>query len=390
MANLIKGMEKNSFEKSIPLLFLLSLFHTFSYMIVPIYLSMIGLNGLQIGILIAIHSFMTIFASFPTGFVNDTRSVRTVIISGLILMSLYFVGLGFINEFIFIIPLYFIGGLGANMIDVSVRTVAFKADTKGRDGWKFGKYQFIRVAGSGIGVISAGIIISVLDFSTALKIIGVIYALMIPLVSFDSIAAHKIKMGQYKKDILNRSVIIAGAIRLLFSTHWGAETTSYGLFLTQNLNLDMFTVGLYIAGTIIFLGLSAYFFGKRIDSGRSNMKNIFVIGMIISGVFHILHTIPILEISFIFRAIHEIGDGMAIIAMFFWISKLFGKERIGGNSSFMFTLTLIGHVVGSLIYGPIGDYMGYHMPLIFSGITNIMCAILLVIFVRMYKIKETY
>ena len=69
---------------------------------------------------------------------------------------------------------------------------------------------------------------------------------------------------------------------------------------------------------------------------------------------------------------------------------MFGVERIGGNSSLMFTFTLLGQVVGSLIFGPIGYLMGYQIPLIISGITTIFCAFLLLIFVKAFRIRETY
>ncbi|NIQ17388.1 MAG: hypothetical protein GTN43_01050 [Candidatus Aenigmarchaeota archaeon] len=54
----------------------------------------------------------------------------------------------------------------------------------------------------------------------------------------------------------------------------------------------------------------------------------------------------------------------------------------------MFTLTLLGHVVGSLIFGPIGYHMGYHIPLIISGMINILCAFLLIAFVRTFHVRE--
>ncbi|MBU0530831.1 MAG: MFS transporter, partial [Nanoarchaeota archaeon] len=172
--------------------------------------------------------------------------------------------------------------------------------------------------------------------------------------------------------------------------HWGAESTSYGLFLQNNLGLDIFMVSLYSAFAIIPLALTSYYFGKRIDKKGMNMRNLFAAGLIISGVFHILHTVPIPWLSFIFRLGHEAGDGIAFIAVFFWISKLFSKNRIGGDSSLMFTVMLLGQVVGSLVFGPLGQLMGYHIPLIISGFTNILCAVLLVIFVRKFKIKTSY
>jgi predicted MFS family arabinose efflux permease len=80
---------------------------------------------------------------------------------------------------------------------------------------------------------------------------------------------------------------------------------------------------------------------------------------------------------------------MAAIAVYFWVSKLFGVERIGGDSSLMFTVMIIGNVAGSLVFGPVGQVMGYHIPLIVSGVTTILCAFLLIAFVKAFHIRET-
>lgn len=381
-------MEDGNLRKAGVLLFLISLVHTFIFVIVPIYLSASGLTGYEIGVLVSIYAVTTVFVSFPTGFVNDRWTVRLTMVTGVILTSAFLAGLSLADSFLAFIPLYFIGGLGWNLSEVSVRTVFYKARTEGKDGGKFGSYHLVRICGAALGVLAGGVMVFFLDFSLAMLWLGVIYLLLIPLISFHSQTSSRIRLGQYRKDILNRRVLLIGAVILLFATHWGAETTSYGLFLKNNLNLDLFMIGIYNAGSVIFLGISAYLFGRRIDSGKANLRNIFFAGMLISGVFHILHTIPVLPLSFAFRVLHEVGDGMAMVSMFFWISRLFGRERIGGNSSLMFTLTLIGQVAGSLIYGPMGYLMGYHVPLIISGMVAIFCAFLMIAFLRIYGVRH--
>lgn len=227
-----------------------------------------------------------------------------------------------------------------------------------------------------------------LDFRIALLIIGALFLMLIPIASFGETANVHVKLAEYRKDFSDRKVLAIGVIMLLFGLHWGAESTSYGLFLKNNLGLDIFSIGLYSSMSLLFLGSTAYFFGRRIDSGKMNMKYVFFAGMLISGAFHILHTVPIPWLSFVFRAAHEVGDGMAAIAMYFWISRLFSNERIGGNSSTMFTMSLMGQVAGSLIFGHMGHSLGYHVPLIVSGVTSIVCAFLLLTFVRIFKISE--
>jgi MFS family permease len=383
-------MENDNFKRAMPLLFVFSLFWSFSFVLIPVYLSDVGLNGYEIGVLIALYAITPIFFSFPTGFVNDRWTIRLTIILGIVMVSSFFLGLGFFDGFLIFIPFFLLGGLGNNLEEISIRTLVYKMRIEGKEGKKFGIYNFVTNLGRSLGLFIVGTLIFLLDFSLALKMIGVLYLLLIPFVSFRPVMKYRVRLGEYRRDFLNKKIISIGVIMFLFTLHWGAEGTSFGLFLRNNLGLDMFLVGVYTSVTLLFLGFTAYIFGKRIDLGKSNMKNVFVAGMIISGVFHILHTIPIPWLSFLLRIPHEIGDGMTLIAIYFWISKLFGVKRIGGNSSLMFTLTLLGHVVGSLIFGPIGYHLGYHIPLIISGITTILCAFLLLAFVRTFRVREIY
>ncbi|UCD07335.1 MAG: hypothetical protein JSW41_05955, partial [Candidatus Aenigmatarchaeota archaeon] len=98
------------------------------------------------------------------------------------------------------------------------------------------------------------------------------------------------------------------------------------------------------------------------------------IGLIISGFAHILMTIPQVYISFVFRAIHEVGDGIAGVSLLFWIGRKFKESRLGGDSGIFFVIMTMGQFTGSIIYGPIGFTYGYSLPLIISGVVTIICA----------------
>jgi MFS family permease len=380
--------DAGDFRRALPLLFLFALLWSFIFVLMPIYLSEIGFSGYEIGLLVALYAITPVFVSFPTGVINDRWTIRLTMIAGICMVSAFMLGLGFLKGFIVFIPLFFLGGLGNNLEEVSIRTLLYKTKMEGKEGKKFGLYNLVNSTARSAGLFIGGILIFMLDFSLALKIIGILYLLIIPFASFRPLAKRKVRLAEYKKDFLNSKVVSIGIIMFLFALHWGAEATSFGLFLRNNLGLDMFMVGVYSSVALLFLGFTAYFFGRRIDRGKNKMKNVFFAGVLFSGVFGILYTIPIPWISFLFRIPHEMGDGMASIAMYFWISKLFGTERIGGNSSLMFTLTLLGQVTGSLVFGPIGYVMGYQMPFIISGATTIICAFLLLTFVRIFHISE--
>ena len=56
-----------------------------------------------------------------------------------------------------------------------------------------------------------------------------------------------------------------------------------------------------------------------------------------------------------------------MIAMYEGIGRLFHVERVGGNASLIYLVTLVGSFAGALIFGPLGEYAGYWVPLAISG-----------------------
>ncbi|MBU0530593.1 MAG: MFS transporter, partial [Nanoarchaeota archaeon] len=194
-------MENYEFRKAMHLVFFFGFLTAFILIVIPIYLAGIGLTGYQIGLLVAVYAITSIFVSFPTGLVNDGWTVRNTMILGIFLFSVFLIGTGFFTDFILLIPLFIIGGLGTNLAAVSLRTIIYKIKMKG-EGRKFGTYRFVDVMGSAVGVLLVGVLISILDFSLGLKIIGLLYLLLIPLVSFKTHKAHKIELVDYEKDIV--------------------------------------------------------------------------------------------------------------------------------------------------------------------------------------------
>ncbi len=190
-------MEDENFKRAMPLVFFFSLFASFIFVVIPIYLSSIGLNGYEIGLLVAVYTVTSIFVSFPTGFINDRWTIRLTIIAGVAMMSCFFFGLGFFESFLIFIPLFFLGGLGNNIGEVSIRTLVYKAKTEGNVGEKFGTYNFVGNAARCLGLFIGGVLIFSFDFSLALKIIGILFLLIIPFVSFRPITKYKVRLGEY-------------------------------------------------------------------------------------------------------------------------------------------------------------------------------------------------
>ena len=169
--------------------------------------------------------------------------------------------------------------------------------------------------------------------------------------------------------------------------HWGAEHTSYALLLKNNLSLDQITIGWYIGTAWIFYGVFIYFTSLSIDKDQFLSKTLYI-GLILSGLGHILFIYPDIFYSYFFRLIHELGDAAIYMFLFLGIHKHFPSERIGGTSGVILTATIAGRFLGSLIFGPIGDIFGYHYPFIISGILTLLCIIIAYKYVNIMKSKN--
>jgi MFS family permease len=364
-------MPSNNLLKICSMNFFARLFKGFIFIFVAIYLLGLGMDGLQVGLLASIIPITSLFIGLPTGIVNDRLDIRYTILLGYACFSAFFLGLVFFPDFILLIPLFVLGGIGLNIIEVSYRNYVFKDNEPWHEGRKYGLYTFSDIlawsAGAFLGFTASGF----LGQELTLLLIGLYYLAISPLLLLmkpEKVA--RTRLFQYKKDFFHANNILLSVIVFILATHWGAEMTSYGPFLETVLGLDIIGVGFYYGFSIFFLGLAALVFGNRIDH-KTDFKKLFIIGLLISGTAHILMTIPQYYVSIAFRAIHEIGDGVAEVSLLFWLGRKFSKSRIGGDSEIFFVVMTLGNFLGALVYGPIGFAYGYSWSLIIAGITLI-------------------
>jgi predicted MFS family arabinose efflux permease len=354
--------------------YLSRLFAGFLIFFIPLYLAGLGFDGLQIGLLVSLISITALFIELPVGIIDDRLDMRYVILLGYISSFVFFFSIGMLSDFWLFIPLFFLGGVGFNIIQKSYKDYVFKDREPWHEGRKFGLYTLSDYLSYFSGAILGMFLVSIFGFSMTLMIIGIYYLVLIPLLFWlEPISITRTRLIQYERDFLHPNNILLAAVLFLFASHWGAEMTSYGLFLKNVLNLNEISMGFYAAFSVLFLGIAALIFGNKIDH-RTDFKRLFMAGLLISGLAHVLMTIPDVYISFPFRAIHEVGDGLAAVSLMFWIGRKFKQSRLGGDSGIFYVIMSLGGFTGALIYGPIGFAYGYSVPLIISGITTMICA----------------
>jgi len=236
------------------------------------------------------------------------------------------------------------------------------------------------MVGFTFGALFSGYSLFSLDFPLTLKgmaLLTIALALVYPFLPVTP--GRRWELFNYRNDFLKRQVIVFSLWLFLFSLHWGAEATSFGLFLRHNLNLSLIGIGYYMGGEFFAVALSALFFGWVYDRTKGVHAQSFLFsGLVASGLGHILMAYPSLYFSFSWRVIHGIGDGIIALVMYLGINRLFHLERIGGNAGLISMITMIGIFVGSLIFGPLGEKAGYGYPLVISGIIIILILPLLI------------
>ena len=79
------------------------------------------------------------------------------------------------------------------------------------------------------------------------------------------------------------------------------------------------------------------------------------------------------------------GNWKLIILLMLYLRRFFSREKIGGANGMMALTITIGTIAGSIITGPIGEAIGYHWPLIISGIIAILAVVPAVIHRQLEK-----
>ena len=237
------------------------------------------------------------------------------------------------------------------------------------------------------GMFLGGILLDSIDFPLVFKISAIAPISLLVLILFvERNKKYKSNIQEYKQDLWKPDIILFAIVIFFFATHFGAELTSYSLFLKENLNLNLIQTGIYMGIAVISLGIANLAFGKLWDKGMK-FRHFMSTGLIISGLGHILMVNENYGISLFFRAFHEIGDAAIFLFLMLGIYKYFPKQRVGGTSAVIATVMILGNAVGALIYGPIGPAFGYHMPLIASGMVSILLLITLKIAEKAKLIK---
>jgi len=347
------------------LLKMITIFASFFW---AIFYNSIGFSGTQIGIILGAFSITGLITTLPSGFINDKIKSKNLITIGILLIATHFIGVGLFPKFLPVLIFSIIGGFGNYLYVTSSESFFYKITEKTNIEKKIAIFQSLTYLTMGIGIAVGGRLLDMnIPFEKVVIGAGIffiflaIYSRILP-----KSVTTELELVHYKKDIFQPKVLLFLAIMGLFAFHYGAENTSYGLFLRKTLGLSNFQSGLYIGLSIVPMGISAIFFTKILK--KIQVKNLLFFGLIASAIGHILMTVNDPIYSYLFRMFHEIGDSAVFVFMAYGITSMFDLKRVGGNNGVIYFTIIIFTALSNLITGPMGEKYGYNIPLIVTGV----------------------
>lgn len=333
----------------------------------------LSFSGTAIGVLYAVYSVTAILAAFPIGLSADRSAPRRLLYLSLVCLAVGAAGLAGLSAFGLVLAAFLALGLSANIFRQVLDALWYRhTDGGGSFSRRFGPFLAVRMGGMAIGMPLCGLLYHALGFRPALAILAagaVPLALLVR--GVPEVALNHAPISRYLLDFARPRVLFFSAWLFVFTSHWGAETTHYGLFLRVDLGLSLSQMGLYMGGELVALGATTWLMGRY---APANSARWLVLGLLLSGVTSVAMLLQPPLLSFAFRFVHGIGDGIVILAVYVAVGDLFRLERIGGSAGLVLLVTMLGGAAGALAYGPLGDTGGHGLPQAISGFITIALA----------------
>jgi predicted MFS family arabinose efflux permease len=327
----------------------------------------LGFDGVGIGIIVALLAAAPIVFAFPTGWANDRVSMKTVIAGGLLAMSALLVAVGLVRSVVPMAAVFLLLGVANSAINVSINSLYYKHETPGDANRKYGRFVGWLSLGPPTGLVLGSLLIKAAGFQALLWAMAALTAgAALAVRGFGEEKFAVVSIRDYRFSIFNRRTLLFSVFLVLLALHWGTEGTVYGPFLRARFGLSDSGVALYMAGAYLALATSAFLVGRlKYDPARN--RRLFLMGMVLSGAGLVLMTVGDVRLSFLFRFIHEGGDGLMGAFSVLTISRLFERRTIGGSAGILTALQTSGHMAGALVFSSIGFRAGLHVPMIVAG-----------------------
>jgi MFS family permease len=338
------------------------------FFLIPLHFLKIGFKGWEIGVVISLYAFAPFLFSFPTGWANDRFSIKEIIRAALALFCLLLVLLSRVHRFGPTALIFLFLGLANNALDISINSLYYKDEAAIDLNKKYSRLVFWQSLGAAFGPIVGGMVVTFAGFPALFAVLaGVILILQFFVPRLDQIRFGLVPMKVYRGNLLRKKTVLFSVLIFVIGLHWGLEGTVYSPFLKTYFSLSTLSLSLYISLSLLALAFSSFLIGFIKFDLRLN-KRIFLSALLLSGVGLMLMVNRSLILSFVFRVIHEFGDGLMGALIVLFISRLFEKKSVGGSAAVLLTVMTFGQMVGAIAFSTLGFQFGLVYPFVVAGL----------------------
>jgi MFS family permease len=337
------------------------------FFLIPLHFLNLGFQGWQIGVITSLYAFAPFLFSFPVGWMNDRFSIKEVIHGGLALLSLLFLLLTRARHFLPMALILLLLGIANNALDVSLNSLYYKDETEPNPNRKYSRLVFWQSLGAAFGPLLAGFVLASKSFPVLFLALGVfLLFLHFPVRPLNQVRFEVVPLKVYKSNLFRKNTVLFSIMIFVVGLHWGVEGTVYSPFLKTYFNLSTLSLSLYISLSLLALAAASFLIGFLKNKPSLN-RRVFLLSMVLSGGGLILMVNPSLPLSFLFRVVHEVGDGFLGALIILFISRLFQRQSIGGSSALLLTVMTSGHMVGAVFFSSLGFHFGLIYPFLVGG-----------------------
>ncbi|MDP2625158.1 MAG: MFS transporter, partial [Candidatus Peregrinibacteria bacterium] len=332
-----------------------------------IYFTQINLGGFEQGIIFAIYPMVGILSVLPTGLFNDRVHSKNLIFAGFTLIAVQFFGILFTQNFFVLCGIFTLGSIGAMLSKLSIDSFFYKNSNRDKSK-EVGTYVGTYLFGAGLGTLTGGFILNYVPFESLFIGVGIMALLM----AFTSQLLPKnqvfhFELEAYQKDLLKPEILMFMLMIFLWAIHMGAEVSSYGLYLREDLGLEYQEMAIYMGSAI----MGMYFWSKYAShrlSEKTPAIQIVYWGLFLSGAGLLVMTSNTLQLSYLGRLIHEGGDAFMFVFLYHGVRRLFPANRVGGSAGVTHFAQMSAITMSSLLFAPLGKIYGNAYPFIVGGI----------------------
>ncbi len=359
------------------------LFLVFSYAILlaylPPYFEMLGLDGRQIGLLVATTHFMTLPMVALFGVVSDRFSPRRLCQAAAIFYGVYALGLTQASSLSAFLLLQAIGGASYAIGLVTLNSLYLKHLSATHRGKKISLFLMASYVGFGVGPLLAGELAGAESLTNVFLLAGA-SALGFLIFSFrlKDYPIQSFRLTEYVRDVRGRLALLVIFALFAEGFHVGAEHTSFTLLMKHRLGFTPAGIGRFYLFLGLWMAVITWLLGAWADRQKRWVPFFLAGGTLVSGVFQIFTGAASTAAALVtIRYLHIIGDSIVLWTLAYFISLIFPSDRLGGNYGFTRVVTTLGTSLGAFGFGQVMARGGYSLPFYLSGMFEIAVALFL-------------